>query len=240
MLKKIVPLRTVICSLLVLGLLVAVACGAPAEQQASSAPAGNEQQPAAQAQTAPQPAAPQQQAATSPPAAQAQAQPTLAQPAGMADTKTGGAAPTAVPEPAAPKAETEGTPVQADLRVAITPPYAENLLGWRVGGTNQGILQPMQEQLFQRHYETWETQAMLATDWSVSPDGQTWNIKLRENVPFHHGDDTFGVSDFVFSWQLWTHPEAKTGWGPLWNTMLGPGDDKHSWDVDELGKNSRG
>ncbi len=235
MLQQFVTLRTAICGLLVVGMLAAVACGAPAEQQAPGAPAGAEQQPAAQAQTAPQPAAPQQPAATQVPAAQAPAKPTLAQPAGMADTKVGRAAPTAAPEPAAPKAETTGEPVQADLRVAITPPYAENLLGWRVGGTNQGILQPMQEQLFQRHYETWEAQAMLATDWSVSPDGKTWTIKLRENVPFHGGADTFGVSDFVFSWQLWTHPEAKTGWGPLWNTMLGPGDDKHSWDVDTLG-----
>ena len=166
MLQQFVTLRTIICGLLVVGLLAAVACGAPAEQQVPSAPAGGEQQqPAAQAQTAPQPAAPQQPA-TEAPAAQAPAKPTLAQPAGMTDTKAGGAAPTAVPQPAAPKAETEGTPVQADLRVAITPPYAENLLGWRVGGTNQGILQPMQEQLFQRHYETWEAQAMLATDWS--------------------------------------------------------------------------
>ena len=219
------------CALLSLSLTIAIACGAPAEQQPeTSAPATASQQ---------QPAAPT--AAPAAPAA-ASVEPTapaaLAQPAGMTDRAAGGAAPTAVPEVAAKPAENAGEPVQTDLRVAITPPYAENLLGWRVGGTNQGMLQPMQEQLVQRNFDTWEAQEMLATSWSVSPDGKVWNIKLREDVPFHHGEDTFGVSDFVFSFQLWSHPEAKTGWGPLWNTMLGPGNGQHSWEVDELGKTS--
>ena len=234
--KNVVTLRTAIYGALALILAAAIACGAPAEDQGASAPAAAEQpQPAAQAQTAQQSAV-QQPVATQPAAAQAAAQPTLAQPSGMSDTGAGGATPTVAPEPTEPPAETAGEPVQADLRVAITPPYAENLLGWRVGGTNQGILQPMQEQLIQRNYHSWAAQEMLATSWSVSPDGKEWTIKLREDVPFHHGEDTFGVSDFVFSFQLWSHPESKAGFGALWNTLLGPGDDKHSWDVDELGK----
>ena len=41
-----------------------------------------------------------------------------------------------------------------------TPPYAENLLGWRVGGDpTRGLLQPMQEQLFQRDYVTLGSEA---------------------------------------------------------------------------------
>ena len=238
--SKAISIRTVIFGALSLALVTALACGAPAEQQpaAPAAPAASQQQqqPAAQSQAA----APQQQPAAQQPAsqpaqAQAEAKPTLALPSGMSDAKAGGAAPTAVPAAAPKPQETMGEPVQADLRVAITPPYAENLLGWRVGGTNQGILQPMQEHLFQRDFQDWSAQPMLATSWSVSADGKTWNIKLREDVPFHHGEDTFGVSDFVFSFQLWSHPESKAGFGPLWNTLLGPGGDKMSWEVDELG-----
>ena len=230
--SKVMSIKTAIFSALILALAVALACGAPAEQEpAPAAPASSaqQQQPAAQQEPAAQPAPPQA-------AEQPTEQPTLALPSGMSDTKAGGAAPTAVPEPTAAPPETAGEPVQSDLRVAITPPYAENLLGWRVGGTNQGILQPMQENLVQRNFQTWEAQPMLATSWSVSPDGKEWIIKLREDVPFHHGEDTFGVSDFVFSFQLWSHPESKAGFGPLWNTLLGPGNDQHSWDVDELGK----
>ncbi len=231
--SKAISIRTVIFGALCLALVTALACGAPAEQQpaAPAAPAASQQQqPAAQSQ-----AAAPQQPASQPAQAQAEAKPTLALPSGMSDAKAGGAAPTAIPAAAPKPQETMGEPVQADLRVAITPPYAENLLGWRVGGTNQGILQPMQEHLFQRDFQDWSAQPMLATDWSVSADGKTWNIKLREDVPFHHGEDTFGVSDFVFSFQLWSHPESKAGFGPLWNTLLGPGGDKMSWEVDELG-----
>ena len=217
MMNNVINLRNFVSGFSVLFLLVTIACGAPTEQEESTAPAGNSQ-----------PTAPQQEQPT--------AQPTFAQPSGMSDSSAGGAAPTAIPAPTDPPSTTAGEPVQADLRVAITPPYAENLLGWRVGGTNQGILQPMQENLIQRNFQTWEAQEMLATSWSVSPDGKVWNIKLREDVPFHHGEDTFGVSDFVFSFQLWSHPESRAGFGPLWNTLLGPGDDKYSWDVDELGK----
>ncbi|MCE2500552.1 MAG: ABC transporter substrate-binding protein [Dehalococcoidia bacterium] len=239
---KAISIRTVIFGALSLALATALACGAPAEQQpaAPAAPAASQQQqpaapqPAAQSQTGQQQAA-QSASPQSQPAPAQEAKPTLALPSGMSDAQAGGAAPTAVPAAAPKPQETVGEPVQADLRVAITPPYAENLLGWRVGGTNQGILQPMQEHLFQRDFQDWSAQPMLATSWSVSADGKTWNIKLREDVPFHHGEDTFGVSDFVFSFQLWSHPESKAGFGPLWNTLLGPGGDKMSWEVDELG-----
>ena len=229
--SKGLALRTGIVGLVALAITAAVACGAPAEQQPeTSAPAAA--QPQQQAQ-------PQQPAATQAPAAQVQAEPTataaLAQPAGMSDRAAGGAAPTAVPKPEPAPETTAGEPVQADLRVAITPPYAENLLGWRVGGTNQGILQPMQEALFQRDYQTWEARPMLAESWSVSPDGKEWTFKLRENVPFHHEGDTFGVSDFVFSFQLWSHAEAKTGFGDFWHQILGPEGERRTWTADELG-----
>ncbi len=242
--SKAVSLRTAIFGVLALALTVVIACGgtAPAEpaSQPSSGDSSAQQAPAAQPQQSQQ----QQQQPASQPSGQQQAQsqapePTAAaaQPVGMSDASTGGAAPTAVPAPTEVPAQEAGVPVQSDLRVAITPPYAENLLGWRVGGTNQGILQPMQEALFQRDYQTWEAKPMLAESWSVSPDGKEWTIQLRENVPFHHGEDTFGVSDFVFSFQLWSHPEANTGFGAFWDQILGPeGDDVRSFTTETLGQ----
>ena len=241
--SKAVSLRTAIFGVLALALAAALACGgaAPAEpaaqttsgdSSAQSAPAAQPQSQQQQQQSASQPSG-QQQAQSQAPAPTAAA----AQPVGMSDASTGGGVPTSTPVPTEAPAATIGEPVQSDLRVAITPPYAENLLGWRVGGTNQGILQPMQEALFQRHYETWEAVPMLAESWSVSPDGKQWTIKLRENVPFHHEEDTFGVSDFVFSFQLWSHPEAKTGFGDYWHQMLGPAGDREnaSFAVEALG-----
>ncbi len=122
-------LRAAICGLLALGLLAAAACGAPAEQQAPAPPTGAEQQPAAPEQRAAQPADAQQAATTQAPAAPAPAKPTLALPSGMADTKAGGAAPTTAPTATPAPERMAGAPMQADLRIAITPPYAENLLG---------------------------------------------------------------------------------------------------------------
>ena len=238
--SRAISIRTTIFAALALALAMALACGAPAEQEpaAPAAPATNQQQQSAsQSQPAQQPAAQQQaaqQTGSQQQPAQAEAKPTLALPSGMADTKAGGAAPTAAPTATPVPEATTGQPVQADLRVAITPPYAENLLGWRVGGTNQGMLQPMQEQLFQRDYVTWEAKGMLVTEWEVSEDGKEWHFQLREGVPFHHGEDTFGVSDFVFSFQLWSHPEGKgaTDW---FHELLGPAGEQRSFEVDTLG-----
>ena len=230
-LNQVLNIRNVVCGLVAAAMLAALACGASETPSEPAAPAASGQQSA--------PAA----AATEAPAAsatEAPAQPTataeLAQPAGMTDASAGGAAPTAMPEPTDTPEPSAGTPVQADLRVAITPPYAENLLGWRVGGTNQGMLQPMQEALFQRDYLDWSAQPMLAESWEVSPDGQQWTIKLRENVPFHRDGGTFGVSDFVLSFQLWSHPEANTGLGNFWHQLLGPEGEQRSFEVETLGQ----
>ena len=81
----------------------------------------------------------------------------------------------------------------------------------------------MQEALFQRHYETWEAVPMLAESWSGLSRRQGVDHQAAGGtVPFHHEEDTFGVSDFVFSFQLWSHPEAKTGFGAFWDQILGP------------------
>ena len=234
--KHALNIRNVVCGLVAAALLIALACGTsetPSETDSAA--------PAAAATEAPaQPAAVTATEAPAMTATEAPAQPTatteLAQPAGMTDASAGGAAPTAMPEPTATPEPEAGVPVQADLRVAITPPYAENLLGWRVGGTNQGMLQPMQEALFQRDYNDWSAQPMLAEEWSVSPDGKQWTFKLRDDVPFHRDGGTFGVSDFVFSFQLWSHPDANTGFGSFWHQILGPEGEERSIDVEVLGE----
>jgi peptide/nickel transport system substrate-binding protein len=221
-LKEILNVRNAIYSIVMLALIAALACGAPTEEESTDTTTAGDSQ-ASQSQD--QPAQPDQPTI----------QPTLAQPSGMSGTSSGGAVPTAPAQPTEAPPETAGVPVQADLRVAITPPYAENLLGWRVGGTNQGILQPMQENLIQRDYQTWAPLPMLAAEWSVAPNGQDWSFKLREGVPFHKGDDTFGVSDFIFSMQLWTHPESLGGYSDFWHTLLGPPGEERSFFAEEFG-----
>jgi ABC-type transport system substrate-binding protein len=224
-LKEILNVRNAIYSIVMLALIAALACGAPTEEESTDTTTAGDSQASQSQDQAGQPAQPDQPTI----------QPTLAQPSGMSGTSSGGAVPTAPAQPTEAPPETAGVPVQAELRVAITPPYAENLLGWRVGGTNQGILQPMQENLIQRDYQTWAPLPMLAAEWSVAPNGQDWSFKLREGVPFHKGDDTFGVSDFIFSMQLWTHPESLGGYSDFWHTLLGPPGEERSFFAEEFG-----
>ena len=46
-----------------------------------------------------------------------------------------------------------------------------------------------------------ELQPMLADEWSVSPDANSWTFKLREKVPFHNGGE-FTTKDVVKTWEL--------------------------------------
>ena len=223
--KEILNVRNAIYSIVMLALIAALACGAPTEEESTDTTTAGDSQASQSQEQAGQSAQPDQPAT----------QPTIAQPSGMTGASTGSGVPTAPPQPTEAPPETAGVPVQADLRVAITPPYAENLLGWRVGGTNQGILQPMQENLIQRDYENWAPLPMLASEWSVAPNGQDWTFTLREDIPFHKGGDTFGASDFVFSMQLWSHPESQGGYSDLWDSLLGPEGDERSIIIEELG-----
>ena len=84
-------------------------------------------------------------------------------------------------------APTEGEPVQERLRVAVVPPYIQGTLGWIMGGTPQGLLQPIQEHLVQVDYVTGELVPMLATEWETTADGRNWTFKLRQDIPCHRG-----------------------------------------------------
>ncbi|WKA55074.1 ABC transporter substrate-binding protein [Planococcus shixiaomingii] len=54
--------------------------------------------------------------------------------------------------------------------------------------------------------ENLELQPKLATEYSSSEDGLTWNFKLREGVKFHDGAD-FNAEAVVFNFERWMDPE---------------------------------
>ncbi|MDN7243130.1 ABC transporter substrate-binding protein [Planococcus sp. N028] len=54
--------------------------------------------------------------------------------------------------------------------------------------------------------ENLELQPKLATEYSSSEDGLTWNFKLREGVKFHDGTD-FNAEAVVFNFERWMDPE---------------------------------
>lgn len=60
--------------------------------------------------------------------------------------------------------------------------------------------------------ETNTPQALLATDWTVSDDGLTWTLNLRDDVTWHDGE-TFDADDVVFTFQYVTDNE-QSRWTP--------------------------
>ena len=73
----------------------------------------------------------------------------------------------------------------------------------------------MYETLLGSDRVTQELYPMLAKEWSMAPDGQSWNFKLREGVPFYQNKQPtayeFNADDVVFTFER-TRP--KTGRGP--------------------------
>src|SRR5690606_27740592 len=59
--------------------------------------------------------------------------------------------------------------------------------------------------------ETHELQAGLASDWSVSADGKTWTLAIREGVAFHQGWGELTAEDVEYSLQRLIDPSAKSG-----------------------------
>ena len=117
-------------------------------------------------------------------------------------------------------APTEGEPVQERLRVAVVPPYIQGTLGWIMGGTPQGLLQPIQEHLVQVDYVTGELVPMLATEWEMTADGRNWTFKLRQNIPCHQGGD-FTARDVVLGWELVTGEDSAAGRREVWRNLVG-------------------
>lgn len=59
-----------------------------------------------------------------------------------------------------------------------------------------------------------DTVPMLATDYTVSADGLTYDFTLREGVTFHNGE-AFAADDVVYSWQRAADPETKNRFAPF-------------------------
>lgn len=69
-------------------------------------------------------------------------------------------------------------------------------------------LRPIYEHLIGIDPTTGKFVPMLATEWSVEPDGKSYRFKLRRGVQFHGGNGEFTAKDVVFSFEDTTKPDA--------------------------------
>ena len=54
---------------------------------------------------------------------------------------------------------------------------------------------------------------MLASEWSVAPDNQTWTFKLRKGIQFHDGFGEFTAQDVIFSLEMAGRDDSLHGIG---------------------------
>ena len=62
---------------------------------------------------------------------------------------------------------------------------------------------------------------MLATEWSITPDGRTWNFKLRQGLPWQRGWGEFTAQDVSHSMDYYTNPECRATYSDYFRTDPG-------------------
>ena len=98
---------------------------------------------------------------------------------------------TAAPQPTpAATAMAPKVPVESRLKVSIPPPQYQSLAMF---DSVEGILPNMEHVVGANRETGLEDASRLAEEWSMSPDGMTWNFKLRHGIPFHTAPDFSGA-----------------------------------------------
>ena len=191
---------------------VIVGCGGAEETTAPAAPA-----PAQQQQTQQQ----AQPAATQPPAEVRATNTPVPQDATLAPTPTQRASVLqATPRPTlAP--QTEGELVTDRLIAVLDPPSLESMLDCEVTGAGVVNYRMSNEFMVDASRFDGSYEPMLATEWAISPDGRTWNFKLRQGVQWHDDWGEFTARDVKHSLAYYINPECRASYSTYFRTDPG-------------------
>ena len=187
-------------------LLVGLACGA--SEQPAAAPAQAPAQPAAQQQKS--------QPAQQPAAAPAQSQPAQSAPAtatggggsGSGGAASGGSAPEPVVAPT-PTTAPEQAKVEPETVAVTDAPYGTLRIANKDLGPPQFLpknmavpqatyVSPVIFDALWRMSPERELQNDLLEDWSLSEDGTTWRLQMKEGIPYHKGYGTANMHDLMW------------------------------------------
>jgi ABC-type transport system substrate-binding protein len=131
-------------------------------------------------------------------------------------TATAGPTSTLTPTDAVAK-----VPISPRLKVAMQPPGSQTTLyHLHNSGSSTGILRTIYNNLIWKDRFTEEDKPMLATEWSMSPDGKKWTFKLRRDVLFHDGTE-FTSKDVRRSWEITTSPQSQSFRAKPWAARVG-------------------
>ena len=107
------------------------------------------------------------------------------------------------------------------LVVVLDPPPLESPLDCEV--TDSGVVnyRMSAEFLVDANRQTGDYEPMLATEWSLSPDGRTWNFKLRRGVRWHDHWGDFTARDVKHSLGYYTNPECRASYSDYFRSDPG-------------------
>jgi peptide/nickel transport system substrate-binding protein len=86
---------------------------------------------------------------------------------------------------------------------------------WVSAGAQDQVVQMIGDTLIRINPKTLGYEGGLAQSWTVTPDGHTWNFKLRPNVQFQAGYGAMTADDVKFTWQQYIRPDSTNGTAPV-------------------------
>ena len=118
----------------------------------------------------------------------------------------------ATPRPTlAPDAQ-QGDVATDRLILVIDSPILSSMLDCEVTGSGVVVYRMSAEFMVDASRFDGSYEPMLATEWSITPDGRTWNFKLRQRVRWHDDWGEFTAQDVAHSMAYYTNPECRAGY----------------------------
>jgi peptide/nickel transport system substrate-binding protein len=105
----------------------------------------------------------------------------------------------------------ESAPTKTDtsvLTIAVENLGSQLYAPWLSGQENRPVAELVGDTLTIVDKKTNELKPGLATEWSLSDDHTTWDIKLRPDVPFQDGYGTVTADDVKLSFDQWLNPAS--------------------------------
>ena len=118
----------------------------------------------------------------------------------------------ATPRPTLAPETLQGEVSTERLILVIDSPILSSMLDCEVTGSGVVVYRMSAEFMVDASRFDGSYEPMLATEWSITPDGRTWNFKLRQGVPWQHGWGDFTAQDVAHSIEYYTNPECRASY----------------------------
>ena len=107
------------------------------------------------------------------------------------------------------------------LILVLDSPILSSMLDCEVTGSGVVVYRMSAEFMVDASRFDGSYEPMLATEWSITPDGRTWNFKLRQGVRWQHGWGDFTAQDVANSMAYYTNPECRASYSDYFRSDPG-------------------